>query len=183
MKKRIISILLIIIAIGLIVTNHLITYARVAEKPIYVKLTKTDLSGAGYANGNPKGGTSNHGEYIWNLMTQDTISGPASQKQKDLYCVRADYGQTWFVAEKDNEILEYNLVYDIQADRQTLLTNLQENGNDSDDVIKTLLDPNGNQYRQLLWLFDNLYIKEQTNLDDYLAKIGIFSEEYEGETY
>jgi len=183
MKKRMLSILIIIMLMGAIVANHLITYARIAETPLYVKLTKADLNGIGYGNGNPTGGTSNQGEYIWNLMTEDTITGPASQKQKNLYCVRADYGQTWFIEEKEDEILEYNLTYDIQTDRKSLLEKLQDNGNDADDVIKNLLDPTGNQYRQLLWLFDNAYIKGQTKLDEYLTKIGIFSEEYEGETY
>ena len=86
MKKKIISILIILLVVGATITNQLISYARVAEKPLYVKLEKTDLDGIGYGKGNPNpiGGTSNQGEYIWNLITQDTLTGPASQKQKDL---------------------------------------------------------------------------------------------------
>ena len=186
MKKKIISILIIAIVIGAFIINHLITYAGVAETPLYVKLAATDLNGIGYGNGNPNpavGGTSNQGEYIWNIIAQDSLTGPASTIQKDLYCVKADYGQTWFTEAKDGEILEYNLSYDIQADRENLLANLKDNGNDADDVIKNLLDTEGTQYKQLLWIFDNAYIKGQTDLDEYLAQIGILSYEYEGTTY
>ena len=91
--------------IGAFIANHLITYARVAETPLYVNLSKTDINGIGYGNGNPNpdnGGTSNQGEYIWNLITQDSLTGPVSKTQKDLYCVKADYGQTWFKQEKED---------------------------------------------------------------------------------
>ena len=184
MKKKIISILIILLVVGATITNQLISYARVAEKPLYVKLEKTDLDGIGYGKGNPNpiGGTSNQGEYIWNLITQDTLTGPASQKQKDLYCVKADYGQTWFEEEKDEEILEYNLVYDMQVDRENLLSKLQDNANDGDNVVKDLLDPSGNQYRQLLWLFDNMYVKEQTDIEEFLYNMGVAKDIYEGTT-
>lgn len=186
MKKKIISILILLLIIGAFITNHLITYARVAETSLYVKLSSTDLNGVGYGNGNPNpdvGGTSEQGEYIWNLMTYDsTDSNSISTVQRNLYCVKADYGQTWFTEQKDEEILEYNLTYDMQTDRETLLANLKNNGNDADDVIRALLNPEGSQYRQLLWLLDNAYTSG-TDLNEYLAKVGIFSGEYEGNTY
>jgi len=185
MKKKIISILIIMLLLGAIIANHLITYARIAEPSLYVKLEKTE-GGIGYGMGNPNpavGGTSNKGEYIWNIVTQDSLTGPASEKQKDLYCVKADYGETWFTQQKDEEILEYNLFYDIQADRETLLANLQDNENDAEDGIRELLNPEGDQYRQLLWIFDNAYVRGQTNINEYMNKIGILSYEYEGTTY
>ena len=185
MKKKIISILIALLIVGAFIANHLITYARVAETPLYVSLSATDLNGTGYGNGNPNpetGGTSNQGEYIWNLITQDSLQGPVSDIQRDLYCVRADYGQTWFTEQKDEEILEYNLTYDMQTERETLLAKLQDNGTDADDVIRSLLTPGGGQYEQLLWLLDNSYISG-TDLNEYFTKIGIFSYEYEGKTY
>ena len=190
MKKKIISVLIILLVIGAFIANHLITYARVAEPSLYVKLAKTNLNGIGYGNGNPNpdvGGTSNQGEYIWNLITQDTLTGPASEIQKDLYCVKADYGQTWFGERNTEAILEYNLYYDIQEDRETLLNMLQE---DNDDVIENLLNPEGNQYRQLLWLFDNAYVRDpeldqdetEAVIEKYLEKMGITKDVYEGTT-
>ncbi len=182
MKKKIISILIIMLAIATFIANHLITYARVADVPLYVKLEKTDSTGIGYGSGNPHpeaGSTSGQGKYIWNLINQETLTGPASEEQKDLYCVKADYGQTWFTEENTDKILEYNLAYDIQEDREWLLAHLQDNGN-SDDVIKALLNPEGKQYRELLWIFDNAYIRGVTNIDKYLANLGIFADEIEG---
>ena len=185
MKKKVVSIIILLLIIGAFIANHLITYARIEETPLYVKLSKTDLEGNGYGNGNPnptQGGTSNKGEYIWNILTQNSITGPTSEKQKELYCVKADYGQTWFTEQKDDQIIEYNLSYDMQKDREALLGKLKDNGNDADEIIKALLDPQGKQYRQLLWIFDNAYTKGD-NIDDFLAKVGIFSYEHEGQTY
>lgn len=186
MKNKIISIFIIMIIIGAIIANQLITYARVSETSLFVKLEKTDLNGIGYGNGNPNpdsGSTSNKGEYIWNLIRQESLTGPTSQEQKDLYCVKADYGKTWFTEGKSDTILEYNLNYDIQEDREWLLTHLQDNANDAEDVIKALLNPTGTQYKQLLWIFDNSYVKGTTNIDEYLTQIGIFSGEHNGEKY
>lgn len=185
MKKKIISVLIVVLVIGAFVVNHLTTYATIAETPLYVKLSAF-ANGVGYGSGNPNpdvGGTSDKGEYIWNLITYNsTDPDDISEAQRNLYCVKADYGQTWFTEQNDGEILEYNLSYDIQADRETLLTNLKDNGNDADDVVKNLLTPGGGQYEQLLWLFDNAYVLG-TDLNEYLAKIGIFSDEYDGNTY
>ena len=195
MKKKIISILVILLVIGTFVANHIITYARVANPSLYVKIEELDLDGVGHGNGNPNpetGGNSNHGEYIWNLITQDTLTGPVSEVQKDLYCVKADYGQTWFTQENNQAILEYNLTYDMQSDRESLLAMLKDNGNDADDIIKELLNPEGNQYRQLLWIFDNGYVRDPNSnsqekidatVEKYLSQIGILKDEEEGRYY
>jgi len=197
MKKKIISILVLVLIVGAFITNHLITYAGKAEPPLYVKLAPADLSGVGYGNGNPVIAGSNKNEYIWNIITQDSETGPASQEQRNLYCVKAEYGETWFGTETKtgnaNEILEYNLYYDMQVDeenredRAKLLANLQDNGNDADDVVKTLLDPTGSQYRELLWLLDHAYIPNSVPEEDkqeykesYLESVGIYKDEYEG---
>ena len=156
MKKRVICILIILLVLGTIIANQLITYARVENEPLYVKLSKTDLNGVGYGNGNPNptvGGSSNKGEYIWNILVQDSLTGPTSEEQKELYCVKADYGQTWFTEQKEDEILEYNLSYDLQADRESLLNKLKDNGNDADEIIKDLLNTEGQQYKQILCSF------------------------------
>ncbi len=185
MKKRVICILIILLVLGTIIANQLITYARVENEPLYVKLSKTDLNGVGYGNGNPNptvGGSSNKGEYIWNILVQDSLTGPTSEEQKELYCVKADYGQTWFTEQKEDEILEYNLSYDLQADRESLLNKLKDNGNDADEIIKDLLNTEGQQYKQILWILDNAYISGD-DIDSYLENIGIFSYEYEGEKY
>ena len=186
MKKKILGIIVLILIVGAFIANHLISYARVAEIPLYVNLATTDLKNIGYGIGNPNpsvGGTSNQGEYIWNIRTYDAKDVTAiSAAQRNLYCVKADYGQTWFTEQNEEEIIEYNLYYDIQEDREFLVANLKDNGTDADDIVKELLNPDGNQYRQLLWLFDNSYVPGQTNIDDYMAKVGILTEENGGQT-
>ena len=74
MKKKVLGIVVLILIVGAFIANHLISYARVAETPLYVNLATTDLKNVGYGIGNPNpsvGGTSNQGEYIWNIRTYD----------------------------------------------------------------------------------------------------------------
>ena len=179
MKKRIISILIILLIIGGFIANQLITYARTAETPLYVNLTATDLSGTGYGIGDPN----NAGKYIWNIMSYNSENtADVSETQRNLYCVNADYGKTWFGTDgtqgDQSKILSYELYYDIQSERNSLLDNLQ---NDENDMLKTLLNPEESQYRQLLWLFDNFYIPGKTNINEFLEQVGILSQENGGQ--
>ena len=189
MKKKIVSILIIVLVIGAFVANHLITYANIATTPLYVRLSETNLNGVGYGNGNPNptsGGTSNQGEYIWNLLSYpNDVPGNEAMYlvERDLYCVKAEYGETWFTESGEDETVEYNLYYDIQEDREALVDKLVDDENTANNIVKDLLDPTGTQYRQLLWLFDNAYVTGQTDINKYFEKAGFFSYEYEGETY
>ena len=181
MKNKRISILIAILGIMVILLGSMVSYAKAADTPIYVNLTKTNVDGVGYGVGNPNppsGGTSNAGEYIWNITTYDSMTATnASATQRNLYCVKANYGATWETAGTPGTKVQYNLQYDLQNDRQAILNKLVDNTNDGDDVVRALLDPTGNQYRQLLWILDNAYIEGQTNKDEFFAKMGILKDE------
>ena len=184
MKKKKIGILIAIIAIVAFLLSYIISYANTGET-IYVNLTKLDTKGVGYGIGNPANGTSAGGHatsaYIWNLTTYDTsTSTTASKNQRNLYCIKANYGDSWNT-NKDT-IVAYNLSYDLQSDREILLKNIVDNGNDADDVVKTLLSEQG-YYRELLWILDNSYIEGQTNKIEFLNSIGIKYDSTEGKYF
>lgn len=175
MKKKKVSILIIVIAIIAFLLSYIISYANTGET-IYVNLTKLDTNGIGYGIGDPANGTNEAGKpatnaYIWNITTYDTsTSKTASKNQRNLYCIKGNYGDSWNT-NKDT-IVAYNLSYDIQADRADLLKKIVDNGNDADDVVKTLLSESG-YYRELLWILDNSYIEGQTDKTEFLSNIGI----------
>ena len=184
MKKKKIGILIAVIAIVAFLLSYIISYANTGET-IYVNLTKLDTKGVGYGIGNPANGTSAGGHatsaYIWNLTTYDTsTSTTASKNQRNLYCIKANYGDSWNT-NKDT-IVAYNLSYDLQSDREILLKNIVDNGNDADDVVKTLLSEQG-YYRELLWILDNSYIEGQTNTIEFLNSIGIKYDSTEGKYF
>ena len=184
MKKKKIGILIAVIAIVAFLLSYIISYANTGET-IYVNLTKLDTKGVGYGIGNPANGTSAGGHatsaYIWNLTTYDTAtSTTASKNQRNLYCIKANYGDSWNT-NKDT-IVAYNLSYDLQSDREILLKNIVDNGNDADDVVKTLLSEQG-YYRELLWILDNSYIEGQTNKIEFLNSIGIKYDSTEGKYF
>lgn len=175
MKNRKISIIISVIAIIAFLLSYVISYAE--DGTLYVNLTKTGTTGVGYGIGNPvQGGGA--GKYIWNLTTYNSNNvNNISAKQRNLYCVKAEYGNTWNETTGGyGNIIPYNLSYDLQSDRQKLLSQIVDNGTDADDVVKTLLNPSTGHYREILWIFDNAYIAGTTNKDEFLAKLGIVYE-------
>ena len=165
MKKKKVSILIVIVAIVAFLLSYIISYGNTGET-IYVNLTKLNTNGVGYGIGNPANGSNEAGQpatsaYIWNITTYDSAtSTTASVNQRNLYCIKGNYGDSWNT-NKDT-IVAYNLSYDLQSDRQTLLSKIVDNGKDIDDIIKTLLSESG-YYRELLWILDNSYIEGQTD--------------------
>ena len=190
MKKKKIGIIIAVIAVIAFLLSYIISYAN-SNETIYVNLTRLNTSGIGYGIGDA--GQISGGEQgpvssavIWNLTTHDA-NGNVSATQRNLYCIRANYGATWEnqSAGEPNKVLAYNLSYDMQSDRQTLLNKIVDKGTDVDDIIKTLLSESG-YYRELLWILDNSYIEGTTNKIEFLKSIGIeYDEELstESKTY
>ena len=176
MKKKIAGIL-IALFIGVLVVSNMITYAAKATPPLYVKLDKTITNeigrNVGYSSGNPNGGTTNQQRYIWNIKTLTGENGELSEIQKDLYCVKADYGQTWFTNKTVEEDVSYELYYNMQLERN-ILSKISET--DNSGVVESLLTPGAGQYEQLLWIFDNAYIKGE-DIETYLENVGIVKDE------
>lgn len=175
MNKKKIGILIAIISIIAFILNSVISYAK--DETLYINLTKTGTTGVGYGIGNPAeaGGA---GKYIWNLTTYNSNNiNDISAKQRNLYCVKAEYGDTWnSTLNGYQNIIPYNLSYDLQGDRQKLLSQIVDKGTDVDDIVKTLLNPETGHYREILWIFDNAYISGTTNKDKFLEKLGIVYE-------
>ena len=165
MKKKIIFIGLLLLLITYAIFG-IISYAD--DGKIYVNLTEGNLNNIGYAIGNPK---YSGAVKIWYLKTYNsTDETSVSIKERNLYCIKANYGDTWNTSNQD--IVTYNLEYDLQAQREEILNKLVT-GNAANTIVKDLLNPNKESYRQLLWILDNSYIAGQTDKAEYLAKIGI----------
>lgn len=177
MKKKKIGVIIAIVAAIAFLLSYIISYAN-SNETLYVNLTRLNTNGIGYGIGDAgqiSGGTQGpvSSAVIWNLTTHDA-NGSVSAAQRNLYCIRANYGATWEDqnAGGPNKVLAYNLSYDMQRDRQTLLNKIVDKGTDVDDIIKTLLSESG-YYRELLWILDNSYIEGTTNKTEFLKSIGI----------
>ena len=193
MKKKI-GIIISIITIAALLLGYIISYAN-TDETIYVNLQKADTNGVGYGIGNPKNGVNSEGQaatnaYIWNLTTYDEDNiNKVSSNQRNLYCVKANYGNTWENVDT-NDIIPYNLSYDLHADREKLLRKIVDKGTDADNIVKTLLASGENgYYEELIWILDNSYIEGKTDKKEFLDKAGIKynpdseSEEYDEPTY
>ena len=91
--------------------------------------------------------------------------------KKNLYCIRADYSYTWNNHGKSTNVT-YNLSYDLQDDREKILSYLTANNNNGHDLLNELLNPAGSAYRELLWVFDHAYLAEES-ADEYLSNLGL----------
>ena len=172
MKNKKVCLGVIVIAIIAFLLSYIISYANTGET-IYVNLTNVDTNGVGYRIGKPTVNTEEDpatNAVIWNITTYDSASATtASRTQRNLYCIKANYGDTW--NKSKNTKIAYNLSYDLQADRQELLNKIVGNSNDADSVVKKLLTEEGH-YRELLWILDNSYIEGQTDKKEFLSKMG-----------
>ena len=123
MRKRKISLILImVIAIGFLL-SYVTSYAQ-STNTIFVNLTKADANKIGYGIGNPN---QEGGKYIWNLTSYNSNNvDDTSMPQRNLYCIKAEYGKTWEEAKKPGDIIEYNLQYNLQKDREKILNKLSE---------------------------------------------------------
>lgn len=172
MKNKKVCLGVVVIAIIAFLLSYIISYANTGET-IYVNLTNVDTNGVGYRIGKPTVNTEEDpatNAVIWNITTYDSASATtASRTQRNLYCIKANYGDTW--NKSKNTKIAYNLSYDLQADRQELLNKIVGNSNDADSVVKKLLTEEGH-YRELLWILDNSYIEGQTDKKEFLSKMG-----------
>jgi len=139
MRKKIVSIVIILLAIQAFIANYIIAYDYVEKNPVYVKLKQADLNGIEY------------------IKVNDTLTENTNQESKQWYCINTE------LPVEENKILKYNLSYDIQSEREKLLSNLQDDENAN--KIKSLLNIEGEQYKKLLWLFDNLHLKDYPTAD------------------
>ena len=89
-----------------------------------------------------------------------------------MYCIRADYSYTWNNHGKSTNVT-YNLSYDLQDDREKILSYLTANNNNGHDLLNELLNPAGSAYRELLWVFDHAYLAEES-ADEYLSNLGLY---------
>ena len=165
MKKKIFVVGIIL----LLATCLISTLVSLASNDIlYVGINRSFKDNIGYSIGNPN----SSGKNLWNLRNYDSDNKEdESIQQRQLYCLKGEYGVSW-ESNIDN-IVEYNLSYDLQEDREKLLQLLGNSTTGTpNNIVAQILNPNG-YYRELLWVLDNSYIPGQSDKNQLLQKIGI----------
>ena len=166
MKKKFVAIGVILILIAFLIFN-MISYA--GNSTLFIGINATHKNGVGYGIGDPN----NLGVQIWNLRNYESNNrDDESAIQKEIYCLKEQYGYSWETNE--DSIVEYNLTYDLQKDREKLLQLLGNSGtNTANSVVARILDANNGYYRELLWVLDNTYISGKSDMNKLLERIGI----------
>ena len=168
MRKKFLLISIILIFVTYLVFNIFI-YAK--DPTLYIGIKSTYDNGSGYGIGNPK----NAGKTLWNLRNHNsTNAGDISSTIKDVYCLKGEYGESW--ENNTDTIVEYNIQYDLQSDKEKLISLLGTT--DANNVVKEILNSETGQYKELLWVLDNMYIPGKTDKIKLLKNLGI---EYDGE--
>ena len=175
-------IIFFIMIFGLLV-SQIGSFAVVAEKPIYINLGKSkNVNGKniGYGINDP---TESTGNYIWqiNQYNSNNVNDKVTNA-RNLYCIKAEYGKSWVSnGGKETNIVEYNLSYDLEQQREEILKKLVDSS-DENTVIKNLLTPEKGAYNQILWILDNAYIPGTTNKEEYLKKFNAVYDVAVGDT-
>ena len=165
MKKKVLIIGIVLLLVTYLIFN-LVSFA--GNEVLYIGINKTYKDSIGYSIGNPDNG----GKNLWNLRNYDSENkGDESVAQRQLYCLKGEYGESWEI--NTDNIVGYNLSYDLQEDRDKLIQLL---GNTSagtpNNIVAKILDAN-EYYRELLWVLDNSYIPGQSDKNKLLETIGI----------
>ena len=170
MKKKVAIIGVILLVVAYIIFS-VISYA--GSEVIYVGLNTTHHNGEGYGIGNPKSG----GLGIWNLRNYDSTNrNDESSVQKELYCLKGDYGDSW--EQNSGEVIEYNLSYDLNTEREKLLQLLEGVSSQANTVVTDILsDSSSGIYKELLWVMDNAFIPGVSDKNQLLERIGILYDE------
>ncbi len=181
--KFVIAFIIFFIMIFGLLVSQIGSFAVVAEKPIYINLGKSkNVNGKniGYGINDP---TESTGNYIWqiNQYNSNNVNDKVTNA-RNLYCIKAEYGKSWVSnGGKETNIVEYNLSYDLEQQREEILKKLVDSS-DENTVIKNLLTPEKGAYNQILWILDNAYIPGTTNKEEYLKKFNAVYDVAVGDT-
>ncbi len=174
-KKLVSSIMVAIIVLGQFSSYRLVSKANSingGEGPIYLSLSKTNDNGYGYAFDMDVDGSK--GEHIWNIMATTNSSGNNLAWASNLYCIKAEYGESWNGQNGGpSNLVEYNKTYTVPLAGQTELA-----------MANSVLL--GEYKNEILWLIDNLYVLGESSKKDfveYLKNAGIIYEEGYGYSY
>lgn len=181
--KFVIAFIIFFVMIFGLLVSQIGSFAVVAEKPIYINLGKSkNVNGKniGYGINDP---TESTGNYIWqiNQYNSNNVNDKVTNA-RNLYCIKAEYGKSWVSnGGKETNIVEYNLSYDLEQQREEILKKLVDSS-DENTVIKNLLTPEKGAYNQILWILDNAYIPGTTNKEEYLKKFNAVYDVAVGDT-
>ena len=145
MKRKAIYILVIIVVLVAFLLGFRTSYAN--NDSIYINFSKNNSYKVSFSD-------------LWNIQKQNS-------DEKNIYSLK-----NINLDDLENEAVEYNLSYDLQADRENLTNKTIEN-EELNNIIKSSLDPNGQTYKQLLWILDNSYIQGKTDINQFLSKAEI----------
>ncbi|MCI8759630.1 MAG: Cys-Gln thioester bond-forming surface protein [Clostridia bacterium] len=165
-RKKIISILIVILTIGLLamsfwaenvpLTQNYISKKKFSEtETLYVRRATKSEDKIGYAINNPQNGSSGGAQTIWNLLTMkagdaDSYYLKTEEGYKTLYCLDIT---KWMGNVDSNEATSNTVTYNRKYNMDTEGTEIQA----LYPTLGATLDEINN-YHALLWLMDNIYI-------------------------
>jgi len=164
LKKLLSSLLVAIIVLGQFSSYKLVSRAETiigGEGSIYLSLSATNKdkeNPIGYANVNDK--------MIWTMMSATNIEGANEIATSNIYCIKAEHGDTW--NKKETDWVEFNWNGNFNS-------NIESTPSEEANNIVT-----GNYINQILWIIDNMYIPGETDKAKFLQKANIIYDDYEG---
>ena len=121
---------------------------------LYISLRAVNDNNWGYAYLNS--------QKIWSIVSHKA-DGTYVGSTNNLYCARADYGQTW-ETQSTSAVATYNLTYDFNSSI----------GKTPSTIINNHVS--GEYFNEILWLVDNMYVPGESNKIKFLEQADIHSD-------
>ena len=157
LKKLVSSIMVAIIVLGQFSSYKFVSKAATItteDGPLYLSLSAVNENGIGYSMKNTQFSQDN---IIWSIMsTKENSLVWAS----NLYCIKAEYGETWEETGLPSDEVRYNKSYSVPLTQETEL-----------ETANTVLL--GEYKNEILWIIDNMYVIGESDKIEFLEKADI----------
>ena len=165
-KKIVASLIVSIIILAQFSNYRFETEAAVitGNEKLYLALSDSNpekSNGIGYAINDPNNNP-NAGSVIWNIVSYDSKTATTGKNGSNLYCIKAEYGQTWQAEQNTAAKVEYNNSYNVAS--------LSRQNETNSEVVKDLIK--SEYFNEILFLIDNMYIPEEDNKTLFLTNMG-----------
>jgi len=172
--RKIFIILITTIMICLFVLGQSLSTAASGTLSVGISKLNSDGSGYGIHDCNDQSATSN-AEYLFDLIAYNSDSASAEvDATKTLYCIKGGFGASWDTNDNsnwDSKRVTFRSFYNMETEKEVLVGNSNGTGllNGTVGAPDYNINSIKNNYNQILWILDNIYIPGEDNEEDKIA--------------
>jgi len=169
--RKIFIILITTVMISFLVLGKGLAIANAGS--LTVGISKLHPDGIGYSIGEINQTATTTAEYIFNLNAYN--SDNSIDSTKTLYCIKGSFGASWNSSDEngtwDSKKVTYTAYHDMEKDKEILVGSEGNTGllNGKEGAPDYNTNSIKNNYNQILWILDNIYVPSEDSEADKIA--------------